>query len=82
QSTEHFFSSTALLKHVARGTVHDSAERGPDAPKCHPETRVAVQNDIMSWIEHGERENTPKRVLWLSGPTGSGKTAIAGTIAD
>jgi hypothetical protein len=36
----------------------------------------------MSWIEHGERENTPKRVLWLSGPAGSGKTAIAGTIAD
>ncbi|TEB27806.1 hypothetical protein FA13DRAFT_1691228 [Coprinellus micaceus] len=36
----------------------------------------------MSWIDHGERDDTPKRILWLSGPAGSGKTAIAGTIAD
>ncbi|TEB22938.1 hypothetical protein FA13DRAFT_1740427 [Coprinellus micaceus] len=71
-----------LLGHVAHGAVHDSAERGPDAPKCHPETRVAVQKDIMGWIEHGERDDAPKRILWLSGPAGSGKTAIAGTIAD
>ncbi|TEB19166.1 hypothetical protein FA13DRAFT_1719096 [Coprinellus micaceus] len=74
--------SKGLLEHVAHGAVHDSAERGPDAPKCHPETRVAVQKDIMSWINHGERDDTPKRILWLSGPAGSGKTAIAGTIAD
>ncbi|TEB03941.1 hypothetical protein FA13DRAFT_1784145 [Coprinellus micaceus] len=71
-----------LLEHVAHGAVHDSAERGPDAPKCHPETRVAVQTDIMGWIRHGERDETPRRILWLSGPAGSGKTAIAGTIAD
>ncbi|TEB27820.1 hypothetical protein FA13DRAFT_1816237 [Coprinellus micaceus] len=72
----------ALLKHVAHGALHDSAERGPDAPKCHPETRIAVQMDIMGWIEHGERDDAPRRILWLSGPAGSGKTAIAGTIAD
>jgi hypothetical protein len=36
----------------------------------------------MSWIEHGLQDETPKRILWLSGPAGSGKTAIAGTIAD
>jgi hypothetical protein len=72
----------ALLEHVAHGALHDSAERGPDAPKCHPETRIAVQKDIMSWIRHGEEEDAPKRILWLSGPAGSGKTAIAGTIAD
>ncbi|TEB27796.1 hypothetical protein FA13DRAFT_1776319 [Coprinellus micaceus] len=71
-----------LLEHVAHGALHDSAERGPDAPKCHPETRIAVQKDIISWIRHGEEEDTPKRILWLSGPAGSGKTAIAGTIAD
>ena len=67
---------------MAHGAVHDSAERGPHAPKCHPETRTAVQLDIMSWIQSGERDGTPKRILWLSGPAGSGKTAIAGTIAD
>jgi hypothetical protein len=67
---------------VAHGAVHDSAERGLDAPKCHPETRTAVRADIMSWVKHGECDETPKRFLWLSGPAGSGKTAIAGTIAD
>ncbi|TEB27838.1 hypothetical protein FA13DRAFT_1591271, partial [Coprinellus micaceus] len=64
------------------GALHDSAERGPHAPKCHPETRTAVQRDIMSWIRHGEEDDAPRRVLWLSGPAGSGKTAIAGTLAD
>jgi hypothetical protein len=67
---------------VAHGAVHDSAERGPDAPKCHPETRTAVQSDIMGWITLGEQDETPRRILCLSGPAGSGKTAIAGTIAD
>jgi hypothetical protein len=41
-----------------------------------------VQKDIMGWVRHGEGDETPKRILWLSGPAGSGKTAIAGTIAD
>ncbi|TEB16105.1 hypothetical protein FA13DRAFT_1747274 [Coprinellus micaceus] len=63
----------ALLNHVVHGALHDSAERGPDAPKCHPDTRTAVQRDMMSWIRHDP--------LAL-GPAGSGKTAIAGTIAD
>ncbi|TEB22940.1 hypothetical protein FA13DRAFT_1778500 [Coprinellus micaceus] len=71
-----------LLRQVAHGAVHDSAERGLDVPKCHPETRTAVQRDIMGWIRHGQQEDSPKKTLWLSGPAGSGKTAIAGTIAD
>ncbi|TEB27808.1 hypothetical protein FA13DRAFT_1736287 [Coprinellus micaceus] len=36
----------------------------------------------MGWIKHGEQDDAPKRILWLSGPVGSGKTAIAGSIAD
>ncbi|TEB20194.1 hypothetical protein FA13DRAFT_1645330 [Coprinellus micaceus] len=46
-----------------------------DAPKCHPETRTAVQEDIISWI-------TTQRIMWLSGPAGAGKTAIAGSVAE
>ncbi|KAJ3517087.1 hypothetical protein NMY22_g14045 [Coprinellus aureogranulatus] len=71
-----------LEKNVAHGAAHDSAERGFDAPKCHPETRIAVQQEIMSWIEHGSRDANPRKIMWLSGPAGSGKTAIAGAIAD
>jgi hypothetical protein len=36
----------------------------------------------MGWIERGDSDREKQRILWLSGPAGSGKTAIAGTIAD
>lgn len=71
-----------LEKNVSNGAAHDSAERGADAPKCHPDTRKAVQEDILSWIERGHQDTIPTTLMWLSGPAGSGKTAIAGSICD
>lgn len=71
-----------LEEYVSNGAAYDSAERGADAPKCHPETRKAVQEEILSWIERGRHDANPTTLLWLSGPAGSGKTAIAGTIAE
>lgn len=71
-----------MLQHVSHGALHNSAQRGPDAPKCYPETRVAVQGEILSWIKHGDHDTNPKKILWLSGPARSGKTAIAGSITD
>lgn len=70
-----------LCDNSALGALHNSSERC-DAPKCHPETRVAVQEEILSWITHGERDDLPKKVLWMSGPAGTGKTAIAGSVAE
>jgi nucleoside-triphosphatase THEP1 len=49
---------------------------------CHPETRKAVQEDIFSWITHGQEEPQPKKILWMSGPAGFGKAAIAGTVVE
>ncbi|KAF6742401.1 hypothetical protein DFP72DRAFT_978743 [Ephemerocybe angulata] len=46
------------------------------------ETRVAVQEDIMGWIDSGDQDAQPKRIMWVTGPAGTGKTAILGTIAD
>ncbi|KAJ3503785.1 hypothetical protein NMY22_g18128 [Coprinellus aureogranulatus] len=71
-----------LERHTSKGAAHDSAERGPDAPKCDPETRVAVQQDIISWIQFGRHDPSPTNILRLSGPAGAGKTAIMGSIAD
>ncbi|KAJ3542741.1 hypothetical protein NMY22_g3401 [Coprinellus aureogranulatus] len=71
-----------LERHVSRGAAHDSAERGSDTPKCDPKTRVAVQQDILSWIRYGHQDSDPTDILWLSGPAGAGKTAIMGSIAD
>ncbi|TEB23140.1 hypothetical protein FA13DRAFT_1798264 [Coprinellus micaceus] len=70
-----------LSPHIAHGAAHDSDERW-NAPACHEETRVAVREDIVSWIEHGEGDEEPKRIMWLSGPAGCGKTAIAGSVAE
>ncbi|KAJ3508620.1 hypothetical protein NMY22_g16554 [Coprinellus aureogranulatus] len=72
---------TVLLENTAIDAVHNSEERH-DAPKCHPETRKAVQQEILSWITHGDDDAEPKRILWLTGPAGTGKTAIMGSIAD
>ncbi|KAJ3541396.1 hypothetical protein NMY22_g3908 [Coprinellus aureogranulatus] len=71
----------SLVNNIAVGAMHNSEERC-DAPKCHAETRVAVQQEIFSWIKDGEKDDEPKRVLWMSGPAGTGKTAIAGSIAE
>ena len=57
--------------------MHNSEDR-VDAPKCHEETREAVQKDIFSWIDYGPVDE----LLWLTGPAGSGKSAIMGTISD
>ncbi|KAF9008459.1 hypothetical protein BDQ17DRAFT_1219259, partial [Cyathus striatus] len=48
-------------------------------PRCHPETRIAILNDIMSWVNS---ENPNERILWLSGPPGAGKSSIAQTVSE
>ncbi|KAF8965968.1 hypothetical protein BDZ97DRAFT_1729638, partial [Flammula alnicola] len=67
-----------LRKHIAPRAFHNSAERY-DPPKCHPHTRRAVLKRIMDWL------NDPDNLrlfLWLYGPAGAGKSAIAQTIAE
>ncbi|KAJ2935941.1 hypothetical protein H1R20_g1153, partial [Candolleomyces eurysporus] len=72
-----------LASQIAPGALHDSAERC-DAPKCHPETRVAVQGEIYSWIVHGDSDPAQKmvKIRWVTGPAGTGKSAIMGSVAD
>ncbi|RXW22377.1 hypothetical protein EST38_g3503 [Candolleomyces aberdarensis] len=71
-----------LEARIATGAIHDSDERC-DAPKCHPETRVAVQNNLYRWIVEGDAEmEQPKKIKWMTGPAGTGKTAVMGSLAD
>ncbi|KAF6751991.1 hypothetical protein DFP72DRAFT_461505 [Ephemerocybe angulata] len=74
-----------LLKpYIAAGSLHNSEDRC-DAPKCHPETRVAVQDSIVAWASHDalvDDSNPAKDILWVTGPAGTGKTAIAGSVAE
>ncbi|KAJ3507884.1 hypothetical protein NLJ89_g6056 [Agrocybe chaxingu] len=50
-----------------------------DAPKCDEGTREAIIQRIMDWIESDEAHAS---ALWLHGPAGSGKSALAKTIAE
>ncbi|KAJ2917560.1 hypothetical protein MD484_g2876, partial [Candolleomyces efflorescens] len=71
-----------LESQIAAGAIHDSAERC-DAPKCHPETRIAVQEDLYDWIVHGDRGSEhPSKIKWVTGPAGTGKTAVMGSLAE
>ncbi|KAF8809941.1 hypothetical protein BYT27DRAFT_7187250 [Phlegmacium glaucopus] len=69
-----------LMECVATGAFHNSDELY-DAPKCHPHTRVAVLEDIMQWVEESELAQDAF-MLWLFGPAGTGKSAIAKKIAE
>ncbi|KAJ7844795.1 hypothetical protein B0H13DRAFT_1647773 [Mycena leptocephala] len=63
-----------ILRHVVAGDAfHDAADRYPQ-PKCHPETRTEILEDLWNWSSEDDH-NSP--VLWLYGPAGSGKSAIA-----
>ncbi|KAG1903364.1 uncharacterized protein F5891DRAFT_947518, partial [Suillus fuscotomentosus] len=48
--------------------------------RCLPGTRTDILSNIMRWI-NDSGDDAP-RVLWLSGPAGTGKSAIAHTIAS
>ena len=67
-----------LQQHIAPGAFHNSEERH-DPPKCHPHTRRAVLEKIMDWVKDA---NKVALILWLYGPAGAGKSAIAQTIAE
>jgi len=69
-----------LREHVAVGAFHNSAERF-DPPKCHPKTREAILAKIEAWVEE-RPENGGRLVLWMYGPAGAGKSAIAQSIAE
>ncbi|KDR67282.1 hypothetical protein GALMADRAFT_1127292 [Galerina marginata CBS 339.88] len=68
-----------LLEAASPGAFHNSGERF-DPPKCYPNTRVAVLARVMDWIigKFGWEEY----IMWLYGPAGAGKSAIAQTIAE
>ncbi|KAJ2912459.1 hypothetical protein MD484_g7961, partial [Candolleomyces efflorescens] len=67
-----------LYEHAATGAIHDSDERYPP-PICPPGTREAVILRIKGWFSLLSRPAKP--IMWIHGPAGYGKTAIAGTIS-
>jgi len=73
-----FSGMDKLRKMVAFGALHDSKVR-LDLPRCHPTTRRAVLEKLRGWIEGLEKTY---QFIWLYGPAGGGKSAIAQTITE
>ncbi|PPQ78003.1 hypothetical protein CVT25_015559 [Psilocybe cyanescens] len=67
-----------LRQHTALGALLDSTERF-DPPKCAPDTRVAIINEILEWMTDAGQDSS---VMWLYGPAGAGKSALAQTLAE
>jgi hypothetical protein len=72
---EGFVDHLALLKELpcAKGAGYLSGSR----QKCLRGTRVKVLETIETWVQHGRR-----RVYWLNGVAGTGKTTISRSIAE
>jgi hypothetical protein len=62
--------------------LHIASNYGRQPEKCClPGTRSAVISEIKQWI-HSTGEKSSKQIYWLDGPAGTGKSAIAHTIAE
>ncbi|KAF5318708.1 hypothetical protein D9619_010634 [Psilocybe cf. subviscida] len=57
-----------------------NSEGRADAVRCYPGTRKTVIAHIEAWIR--AEDNAEKRIFWLCGPAGAGKSAIAQSIAE
>ncbi|KAF5359267.1 hypothetical protein D9756_003074 [Leucocoprinus leucothites] len=68
-----------LLENSVPGASHDSSDRYPP-PLCHPGTR----EDYIAWIEDWALNPSghSDRIMWVKGPAGVGKSAIAQSCAE
>ncbi|TFK25099.1 hypothetical protein FA15DRAFT_372356 [Coprinopsis marcescibilis] len=73
--------TATLFTYIAANSMHDSMRRS-DAPRCDILTREAVQTDIMAWLCQSWDVALPMDLLWLTGVAGTGKSAIAQSIAE
>src|SRR5215510_2659051 len=68
-----------LLKSSMPDAFHDSAARYPP-PRCHLGTRNDYITKITDWALGNSDHHEP--ILWMHGPFGIGKTAVAQSCAE
>ncbi|KAF9478227.1 hypothetical protein BDN70DRAFT_880179 [Pholiota conissans] len=66
-------------KLLSQNIAHNSLQR-VDPPRCYPNTRSAILEEIMCWIRQTKHRET--WLLWLNGAAGVGKSAIIQSIAE
>jgi len=62
-----------LQKAVAASAMHDGQREADHTVECHPSTRRRHLERMKIWAD---RPHAKKRVQWMRGPAGAGKTAI------
>ncbi|KAJ3553882.1 hypothetical protein NP233_g12544 [Leucocoprinus birnbaumii] len=75
-SADYFMEKFAV--YTIQGAELDSSDRYPP-PRCHPCTRKSIIERMQLWLNNPWRI---KRMLWLVGPAGVGKSAIMQTVAE
>ncbi|KIL60549.1 hypothetical protein M378DRAFT_916511 [Amanita muscaria Koide BX008] len=65
-----------LNGYISKDALYDSFD---SSPEFHPDTRKTVRNEIVEWFDESGSKKSP--LLWLNGPVGVGKSAIARIIA-
>ncbi|KAG6873046.1 hypothetical protein C0995_003802 [Termitomyces sp. Mi166 len=71
------FLEDELRAHAVKNITHDSQNKQP----CYPGTRREILNEIQAWINDHSKD-TSQNFLWLTGPPGCGKSAIAASIVQ
>lgn len=79
--THSIISATTMLVYdtVSWNAILNSGGRA-DTVRCYPGTRETAMGRVDAWIRGGD--STERPIFWLSGPAGSGKSAIAQSIAE
>jgi hypothetical protein len=71
-----------VLKHIMTyanlNASVDSSARFPP-PTCHPGTRLKIGDKLSTWFTNPKRKSN---LIWLYGPAGTGKSAVAQTLAE
>ncbi|KXN83165.1 hypothetical protein AN958_01742 [Leucoagaricus sp. SymC.cos] len=65
-------------KRTIRGAAVDSSARDPP-PRCHPGTRLSTIEETQQLCS---THPPPKRLLWIVGPAGVGKSAVMQSVAE
>lgn len=73
----HHAAWISLSGQIDSEALHDAASRL--SARCHPGTRTDILHLITMWMEG--QTMTSRKVLWLHGSVGLGKSTIAETIA-
>lgn len=70
------------LNPIPDASYRRDRKKSPPNSTCLPGTREAVIKQVKSWVNDAPVLKDPSNVLWLYGYIGSGKSAIAQTIAE